>query len=162
MNKKRIRQAKMLQILSDQGTGVVSMYDEQLSIYLKVSKKTIQRDLEEMNYKNIIIKQTKLITINGKIRTQRDIIIPDQPKRRFSIDDHKFLSHIENHNIFVENNEVIWMRRPDGIHWERCLIEKEFDTKNQALQWMFYALSTHKDKYINGSSYKSRGYGAMK
>lgn len=158
MKNKTIRQEKLLNILTNQGTGVVSMYDDTLSLFLKVSNKTIQRDLEEMDYRNIIIKQTKLITLpNGKIRTQRDILIPNQPKRRFSIESHRFLSHPTNHNIMVsDDNEVIWLRRPDGIHWERSLPSKEFKDKNQALNYMYSAISNHKNKYINGDNYSSR------
>ena len=157
MNKTQARQENMLHILRDQGTGVVSITDDKLSALLGVSNKTIQRDLRDMNYRGLIIKETRLITLNGNTRKQRDIIVPGEPQRRFTLDQHRFLSNKENHMIFVnEYDEVIWLRRPDGINFERCFEDKEFKNIDQAYNWMYHATASHNKKYKSGDRYTSR------
>ena len=157
MTKKQQRQKKLLETLKSQGTGVVSISDETLSTLLSVSKRTISDDIKEMDYKNIIVKETRLITKGNKTYKQRDIIVPGEPQRRFTLDQHRFLSNKENHDIFVKDNEVIWMRRPNGITWERSMCDKTFVDKNHALSWLYNTLNYHRSKYIEGDRYTSRG-----
>ena len=159
MKNKQHRQFTLLCLLREQGTGVVSLPDSSLSTLLGVSKKTIQRDLKEMNGKGIIIKETKLINKDGVTKTQRDIVVPDEPQRRFTLSQHNNLSSIDNHKVFTTNwGEVIWMRRPggEGTDWERHCPSKEFRDEKQVYKWIYSNLYNHKKKYIEGDRYTKR------
>ena len=226
MKAKDKRQENLLNILVNQGTGIVSMSDDKLSVISGIPKRTLSRDLEEMNYRKIIIKDTKLIkNSDGNTRKQRDIIIPQHAEtdevietewedvrakgtelipvwkenengyvvmdkdngmngyrladvgellgqqgkvnvvgceekkiqyRRFSLEQHRFLSNIENHKVILKNGEVQWHRRPTGLTWERNMSEKEFRNEDQAWSWIYSAIYSHNERYKGGDNYINR------
>lgn len=156
MTKKQSRQNDILGILKNQGTGVISMSNEQLGVLLSVSPKTVQRDITEMHDNTIIVRETKLVTIDGNLMTQRDIILKGEPQRRFSISQHNNLRNVDNHKVEKIGDEWTWFRKPNGIDWEVNMPDKEFNSEKQIWSWIYTTMAIHHKKYINGDSYKSR------
>ena len=156
MNRKYNRQCKILETLKRQGTGVVNISDEKLSALTSIPKRTLSRDLNEMDKKSIIIKDTNLIKLNGATRKQRDILVPGEQQRRFTLDQHRQLSDKANHRTSTnEFGEHIWERQIDG-QWERNMIDKEFESTKQIWSWIYPLLSMHHKKYTEGDRYESR------
>ena len=157
MTKTKARQEQLLQLLSNMGVGVINISNDKLAALMGVSKKTIQRDLNQLSNEELIIKETSLIRSNGETRKQRDIILKDEPQRRFTLDQHRQLSNKDNHEIFTtEWNEVIWNRKVDG-QWQRHFSDKEFRDEKQAYHWLYTALAHHHKKAIEGDTYTNRG-----
>lgn len=156
-NEKVKRQARLLALLVARGTGVINMCNDQLAVLMNVSSKTVQRDINEMADKSIIIKETTLIRSSGETRKQRDIILINEIKRRFTLSQHMQLASFDNHRIYTnEFEEVIWMRRPDGLNWERTFKDKEFDSERQAYNWLYRVKSEHFKCATKGDKYRSR------
>ena len=155
MTNKEKRQMKLLEVLKHQGTGVVSVTDEQLGALLSVSPKTVNRDLTEMHDRSLIVKETKLLTINGMIFTHRDIILNDETKRKFSSTNHRNLMDFSNHKVVWEE-EWVWYRRPNGVDWERNMPDKEFESAEQIWSWIYGITTVHHKNWKEGDKYISR------
>ena len=156
MTKKQSRQHQLIELLKQQGTGITSIPNWKLSSLLGVSKRTIKRDLEELDGNGLIIRETHILTSSGTIKKQRDIIIPNykEPIRRFSLNQHKQLSTWDNHRIHY-NTEWIWERCVDGV-WERVIPDKEFQCKKKLTHWIIRTIKTHQKHVRNGDKYISR------
>ena len=146
---------KLLQVLKNRGTGVISVTDDYLGALLNVSSKTVSRDLSEMHERSLIVKETKLVTINGLVKTHRDIILHGERQFRFTLNQHRNLMDVSNHDV-VWDEEWIWLRRPNGVDWERNMPDKEFESEEQIWSWIYGITSTHYKKWMEGDSYKSR------
>ena len=156
MNKTRRRQLHIYSILKNQGTGVINISNEKLAALADVSISSIKRDLDEMDNREIIIRETNLITADGKTRKQRDIILREEKPRRFTLNQHKQLSDLSNHRVLTDKyGDVIWERRYDG-EWERSMPEKDFRDEKQAYSWVYSAVGQHHKKYTTGDRYVSR------
>ena len=157
MTKTKARQEQLLQLLSNMGVGVINISNDKLGALMGVSKRTIQRDLNQLSNDKLIVKETSLIRSNGDTRKQRDIILKDEPQRRFTLDQHRQLSDKRNHEIFTtEWGEVIWNRRIDG-EWQRNMEDKEFKDEKQAYSWLYSTLAYHHKRFTQGDTYTNRG-----
>ena len=159
MTKGRRRRLELLNLLRNQGTGIINISNLKLAALCGVSISTVKRDLDALNGLELIIRETNLINRKGETLKQRDIILKDELPRRFSINQHRNLSDKKNHRIYTnEFGEVIWLRRPNGeeTYWERCMEDKEFESTNQALSWLYSTVNTHHKKYTEGDRYTSR------
>ena len=155
--KKLHRRSSLMNVLKLQGTGVVNITNKALAALLGCSTKSIERDLDYLDGKDIIIRETVLITKDGNTRKQRDIVLPNEPQRRFTVNQHRQLKDINNHFIFTNRftGEVIWKRRING-EWERNMADKEFASEKQAYSYLYKALSMHHKKAIEGDKYTNR------
>ena len=155
MNKTTNRQKRLLKFLISRGTGVINISNAELSALMGCSEATIKRDLNEMDNNSIIIRETHLITQSGKTVKQRDIILPGEKPRRFTLNQHRQLADRKNHNIFTLNGEVMWNRRIDG-EWQRNMSEKEFVSEEQARSWLYGTIHNHYKNYTSGDKYIKR------
>lgn len=156
MNKTRRRQLELLVLLRNQGTGVINLSNDQIAALLGVSKRTVARDLDEMDQRDLIIRETSLIKANGSTVKQRDIILKDEPQRRFTLKQHKQLSDIENYKVSTKDwGEVIAERRVDG-EWHRFMSMKEFASEKQAWSWIYFNMPRHYKAYTQGERYTNR------
>lgn len=157
MTKQQKRQDAIMRVLHSKGTGVVTMSNKALAALIGCSESSIKRDLDVLDGKEIIIRETNLITKNGETRRQRDIILPGEEQRRFTINQHRQLKNIDNHFIYTNQftGEVVWKRRLDG-EWQRTMQDKEFISERQAYGWLYHTLSVHHKKSIEGDKYTSR------
>ena len=152
---KQTRQKRLLNFLINRGTGVINISNAELGALMGTSQKTIQRDLNEMDNDSIIIRETHLITQSGKTVKQRDIILPGEKPRRFTLNQHRQLADRKNHNIFTLNSEVMWNRCIDG-EWQRNMAEKEFRSEDQARSWLYSTIHNHYKNYTSGDKYIKR------
>ena len=159
MTTKIKRQTKILNLLKDMGLGVINISNERIATLTGSSESTVKRDINEMADKQLIIRETQLIMIDGSTRKQRDIIIKGFAPKRFTLKQHRNLSNYANHDIYTTvNDEVIWLRRPDGEDgdWERSMPSKEFDSEKKAYSFLYKAVSTHNKSYRHGDRFISR------
>ena len=155
MTKTQTRQQRILNYLINRGTGVINISNTELAALIGTSKRTIARDLDEMDNESIIIRETNLILSNGVTKKQRDIILKGEKPRRFTLNQHRQLSNRDNHEIFLHEGEVIWNRRIDS-EWQRCFADKEFKSEKQAYAWLYSAVSHHHKSYTEGDKYIAR------
>ena len=144
----------MLGILKDQGTGVTSITNQALSGLLGVSERTIRRDLVALRNREDIRVDVKVL---HKIypTKQRDIIVPNEPQHRWTIDQERQLADINNHRVVNDGHEWTWLRCVDG-EWERNLPGKVFESREQIWSWIYGACSNHYKKCSNGNRYINR------
>ena len=151
----RKRQNALFQVLKQQGLGVINITDHTLSALVGCSRSTIARDLEALDNNEIIIRETRLITVDGKTRNQRDIIIPGETPRRFTLAQHSQLSNAKNHKVTTEGTEPVWYRRIDG-QWERSMLDKQFKSETEIWRWIYPTMANHRTISVRGERFKSR------
>ena len=156
MSKAKKRQQKLYQYLLNRGTGIVSVSNAEIAAVTGCSIATVKRDLDIMDNDLILIRETHLINKHGVTVKQRDIILPEEPQRRYTINQHRQLSSKANHNIYVNDlNEVIWNIKLDGDE-HRIMRDKDFEDINEALHWAYWTTQYHRRKWLNGDKYTCR------